>query len=134
MFENLLTRIGIGGVTVDTRLSQASYRTEDSISGVIEVTGGDSPQTVRDIELILYEVTSGYRKDSDFDEYQEVIQTIRLDHTVSVGKGETVDIPFEFSVSGLAVSDGEHSVRLHTKVLLPGSIDANDEDDIRITG
>ena len=51
MFENLLTRIGIGGVTVDTRLSDASYRSEDSISGVIEVTGGDSPQEVRTSSL-----------------------------------------------------------------------------------
>ncbi|WP_017549017.1 sporulation protein [Salinicoccus carnicancri] len=134
MFENLLTRIGIGGVTVDTRLSQASYRTEDRISGVIEVTGGDSTQTFNGIELTLYEVTRGYRKDSDFDEYQEVIQATRLDHTLTVGKGETIDIPFEFSVSGLVVSDDGHSVKLHTKVLLPGSIDANDEDDIHITG
>ena len=78
-------------------------------------------------------MTSGHRKDSDFDEYQEVIQTIRLDHMMTVGEGETVDIPFEFSASGLAVSDESHSIRLHTKVFLPNSIDANDEDDIRIT-
>ncbi|AKG74156.1 sporulation protein [Salinicoccus halodurans] len=133
MFENLLTRIGIDGVTVDTRLSDASYRVEDDIDGVIEITGGSSTQSVEDIELTLYKVISGYRKDSDFDEHQEVLQTIRLEHTVTIGTDETVEIPFEFSVSGLTVSDDRHSVRLHTKVFLPNSIDAKDEDDIRIT-
>src|SRR5699024_6387193 len=133
MFENLLTRIGIGGVTMDTRLSDASYRREDSISGVIEVTGGDSPQEVRDIKLTLYEVASGNGKGSDCEEEHEVLQTARHAHMMTFGEGKTVDIPFECSASGLAVSDESHSIRLHTKVFLPNSIDANDEDDIRIT-
>lgn len=133
MFENLLTRIGIGGVTVDTRLSQTSYRPEDNIDGIIEITGGGGTQSVEDIELILYKVISGYRKDSDFDEHLEELQTIRLERSVTIEKGETLDIPFEFSVSGLTVSDDKHSVRLHTKVFLPNSVDAEDEDDIRIT-
>lgn len=133
MFENLLTRIGIGGVTVDTRLSWPSYRTEDNIDGVIEITGGSSTQTVQAIELILYRVIRGYRKDSDFDEHQEEIQTIRLERTVAVEEADTVDIPFDFFVSGLTVSDDKHAVRLHTKVFLPNSVDAEDEDDIQIT-
>lgn len=133
MFENLLTRIGIGGATMDTRLSRSSYRTEDDIDGIIEITGGSSTQPVEDIELILYKVISGYRKDSDFDEHQEALQTVRLEHTVTIEKGETVELPFEFSVSGLPVSDDKHSVRLLTKVFLPNAVDAEDEDDIQIT-
>ncbi len=133
MFENLLTRIGIGGMTVDTRLSSDAYRSEDDIDGIIEIRGGNSSQSVEDIELTLYKVISGYRKDSDFDEHQEVLQIIRLEQTVTVGEDETVEIPFEFSVSGLVISDDKHSVRLHTKVILPNAVDAKDEDDIRIT-
>src|SRR5699024_256564 len=110
MFENLLTRIGIGRVTVDTRLSDASYWRESSISDFRDARGGDSPQEVSDIYLTLYAVTSGHRKDSDLDEYQEVIQIIRLALMRTVGEGETVDIPFDFSASGLAVSDESHSI------------------------
>ncbi|GGH99159.1 sporulation protein [Mammaliicoccus vitulinus] len=55
MFNNLLTSIGVGTISADTRIENNVNYENDLIKGVVILKGGKADQKVNKIEIILIE-------------------------------------------------------------------------------
>ncbi|PTI27754.1 sporulation protein [Mammaliicoccus vitulinus] len=55
MFNNLLTSIGVGTISADTRIENNVNYENDLIKGVVILKGGNADQKVNKMEIILIE-------------------------------------------------------------------------------
>jgi sporulation-control protein len=53
MINNILARVGFGGAKVDTKIENRIYSPGEIVKGVVQITGGNSAQKVRKIDLLL---------------------------------------------------------------------------------
>lgn len=61
MFNNLLTSIGVGTISADTRIENNVNYENDLIKGVVILKGGKADQKVNKIEIILIERIQKWR-------------------------------------------------------------------------
>ena len=54
LFNKVLASIGVGAATVDTKLHKLSYTINEKVTGVVEITGGNTEQQIDAIYLTLY--------------------------------------------------------------------------------
>ena len=59
-FRRLLSSVGVGAATVDTRLAKSEFAPGDEMQGVVEIRGGDVEQEIRGIRL---EVQTYYKRE-----------------------------------------------------------------------
>lgn len=132
MFEQLLSRIGIGAATVDTVLTEPSVVRGEMLKGEIRLHGGKAPQDINRIELELMtayqqELTPGAAA------YQLSLKHQSLAEDFTLAAGEIKVIPFETLVPiQTPVSQGPTRIWLNTDLDVPWAVDPKDIDSLTV--
>ena len=128
MFRKLLSSIGVGGATVDTRLSHDTLVPGEVVSGETVIEGGSEPQ---EFERIYLYVSTRYKHEDSLQEHSLVEHSVG--GNVSIDAGERRTIPFSFPLPyDTPLSLGHHDVYVRTGLDVPNAIDPSDADPIRV--
>lgn len=128
MFKKLLSSIGIGGATVDTRLHADTFVPGGEVSGETHITGGGDAQEFN--RIYLY-VSTRYKHDDSTHEY--TLAEYEIAGRTDVGAGESQAIPFSFVLPYTTpLSMGRHGVQVRTGLDVSGAIDPSDADEIQV--
>lgn len=131
-FKKALASFGVGAATVDTVLTNTSYRVGDTLQGVVRIQGGDVEQTIDAISLILYTTYEKEMNDRKFDEQLE-LERVRVSEPLTIGVHEQKDIPFSFTLPyETPITMGKTRVWVHTALDIAMAIDPTDKDYISV--
>jgi len=137
MLKQLLASVGIGNTKVDTKLNQRSVAPGQSLSGVIEVRGGDVVQQIDGFDLALM---TRMKVSTDDGEYMQnhCLQRFRLMDKFTIGPGEQRDVSFNLTIgyeTPITQIPMSHrcKVWLSTAADIQMAIDPTDEDLLQIT-
>lgn len=129
MLKKILSTVGIGGATVNTRLAPgAQFLAGGEMEGDVLVKGGSVPQEVRGITLRLmtqYEVeTDDSRYSNDFE-----LTAFRIPEAFTVQPGEERVFDFTLLLPLFTpVTSARQRVWLKTELDIAGAIDSGDSD------
>lgn len=130
--RRLLTSIGVGAATVDTRLETEEVSPGEEIRGVVELKGGDSAQ---EIDAINLEVQTDYKRESGDTTVRETATIERF----SVASAMTVEpkaqdqIPFSFRLPyDTPLTLGRSTVWIRTALDVKMAVDPSDRDPITV--
>ncbi|PIC03710.1 sporulation protein SpoOM [Anoxybacillus flavithermus] len=132
LFNKVLASIGIGAAKVDTKLHESQLSLGESITGVVEVTGGNIDQQIDDIYLSL---CATYIKEVDDRKVTKhaIIEKWRIAQSFVIHAGEKKQFPFSFSLPlDTPITVGRTRVWLHTGLDIKNAIDPTDEDYIHV--
>ncbi|TDL34898.1 hypothetical protein E2R51_04015 [Jeotgalibacillus sp. S-D1] len=134
MLEKFFSSIGFEGAEVKTYIQSTAYTPGDTIIGTICVTGGQSDQEIKGIELTLFVTHDGQvREDSDFSYYDEQITQVILKDVKSIKAGDKKEIPFELKLTANhPLTTEKDETFIQTKVLVLNGVDPKDKDIIHI--
>lgn len=119
MFEHLLSSIGIGGATVDTKLRNSHFHIGDPIEGAVHIEGDNS--NINKITLKLIERIKNNDSTSEFESLDQVLDEVTLN----------ADGPFTpFTINDYTIQSKTNSIVLETRLYLHNAVDAYDEDEI----
>lgn len=127
MFGKLFTRLGLGGIRVDTVLETDSVAPGDTLRAEVRITGGDAAQQVgvARLELLTRCVVEG-----------RPVEIPLVAGEVEIGlvqPGERITVPVEFDLPrGAPISVGAVQSLLRTTLVVPGAADACDHDAVTI--
>lgn len=131
-FAKLLSSIGVGAATVDTKLESEELSPGEEVRGVVEVRGGSSRQEVHSIRL---EVQTMYRRAID-DSRAEIVGTVerstvsdRLD--IQPGSYEELEFSFRLPRETPFSMDGSE-VWVQTALDIRRAVDPSDSDRITV--
>ncbi len=131
-FGRLLSSIGVGAATVDTRLERDELVPGEEVRGVVEVKGGGSEQEVNGIRL---EVQTYYKRDSGDN---TVTETGTIEHFLVSGHrtieaNSREEIPFSFRLPyDTPLTLGRSSVWIRTALDVRMAFDPSDSDVVTI--
>jgi sporulation-control protein len=131
-FGRLLSSIGVGSATVDTRLERDELTPGEEVSGVVEVKGGDSEQEVSGIRL---EVQTHYKRKSGD---RTVTETGTIEHFPVSGHriveaNSRDEIPFSFRLPyDTPLTLGRSSVWIRTALDVRMAFDPSDSDVVTV--
>ncbi|CEG27532.1 sporulation protein [Bacillus sp. B-jedd] len=131
-FNKFLASVGIGSTKVDTKLEKDTFAPGDTVSGVVEVSGGSVDQEVDAIYLSLNTV---YLKESDDRKYSvnTAIERIKITEPFRILAGEKKQIPFSWKLPwDTPISIGRSKVWISTGLDIKNAVDPTDTDYIRI--
>lgn len=130
--RRLLTSIGVGAATVDTRLETEEVSPGEEIRGVVELKGGDSAQ---EIDAINLEVQTDYKRESGDTTVRETATIERF----TVASARTVEpktqeqIPFSFRLPyDTPLTIGRSAVWIRTALDVKMAMDPSDRDPITV--
>lgn len=130
--RRLLSSIGVGAATVDTKLEKEEFYLGEEVKGVIEIRGGDSEQEVDGIRL---EVQTYYKRESGDNTVTETGTIERYPisgHTV-IQEGQSEELPFSFQLPyDTPLSVGRTSVWVRTALDVKMAFDPSDSDKITV--
>jgi len=131
-FRRLLSSIGIGAATVDTRLEKNEFVPGEEVRGVVEVKGGGTDQEIEGINLIVqapYERESGDHKVTEYGE----VGRFGVAGKMNLGDGTHENIPFAFRLPyETPLSMGRSRVAVRTALDVRMALDPSDEDPIDV--
>lgn len=132
MFNNLLTSIGVGAVTADTHIENSVNYENDLIRGVVLLKGGNADQKINKIELTLIERIQNDDKTSQFEEVDNELDTYTYDVAFTVAAKASEEVPFQFKLENHDIDTINNQIFLKTHVFIDNSVDAYDEDSVRV--
>lgn len=124
----VLSRVGVGGATVDTILPDDEFSPGERVTATVEMVGGDGEQTIEAVYLKLV-------ADDHDDETEYVLDTYELlDGTVDLAANETRTIETELRLPLWTpiTTNGDITVRIDTGLDIEWAVDPTDEDTIDI--
>ncbi|CAM3426172.1 sporulation protein [Stackebrandtia soli] len=135
VFKKMLRRLGVGGPTVDTVLRSADTQPGRTLTGQIELTGGDHDAVIEYIALSL--VTQGEVGDGQPSVF-EFARTI-VSGEFTLAEGEQRALPFEFVVpweTPITTFYGEPlrgmAIGVRTELAVAKAVDKGDLDIVRV--
>ncbi len=132
MFKKLLSRVGIGAATVDTRLSTESLVPGEMLNGDVHITGGESDQDIDDIYLY---VETEYKREYEDTTTTETCELVKycLSERFNLHPQETKVIPFSFPLPyETPLTLGHQPVYVRTGLDISMAIDPKDTDYIEV--
>lgn len=132
MFEKLLTSLGVGALTIETRLEKEAFDANELIKGKVVLKGGDADQQISKIKLSLIDHVKNSTEHSDFDEMENVLQEYEIQSKQVVEAGETTEKAFEFPLEKFDFEKGTDALTLRTYVYIDSGADAEEDAEIRI--
>lgn len=137
MLKKLFARVGVGAATVDTILTNDTYRPGDTVQGTIEVKGGDVEQEISAITLKV--MTKVKHETDDTVSYVEhAISAFKATDgfTLQPGENRSIDVSFklhpETPLTALQTSRNQCQVWIETALDIDFAIDPSDRDYLRI--
>ncbi|MCD8795917.1 sporulation protein [Mammaliicoccus sciuri] len=132
MFEKLLTSIGVGNLTIDTRLEKMTFNEEEPIKGKVIFKGGSCDLEVKYIELSLIERVNNQNEDSDFSEFDYELHKHKVNQSFLIKKKDHQEYEFEFKLEQIEFKGEPDEIFLKTHVHIDQSIGADDEEKLSI--
>lgn len=131
-FNKVLASVGVGNAKVNTKLSDSTFMSGDIISGVTEIEGGNTSQSVNSIYINVY---TTYEREANDKKYTESVSI--YSHMVNepfvIEKDEKKIFPFTFNLPlNTPVTMGKTRVWLQTGLDIKNSVDPGDKDMIEI--
>ncbi len=104
-FQNMKSKLGIGGVKVELRIPAQAGKADGTVSGTIVLTT-KSDQEIKGIEVkMLEEYTTGRGDSKETKEF--TLGQVKLSEVFTIKTGETKEIPFTLPFSILKSSNDE---------------------------
>ncbi|WP_412518366.1 sporulation protein [Staphylococcus simulans] len=132
MFEKLLTSLGVGALTVETRLEKDVFDANELISGKVVLKGGDADQQISKIKLSLIEHKENETEHSDFDEMENILQVYEINSEQVIEADQTVEKSFEFPLEKYKFQNNTDALTLRTYVYIDNGADAEEDAEITI--
>jgi sporulation-control protein len=128
MFNKILSRIGIGGTKVDTRLFKSEFSPGETMFGEVHLFGGSTEQ---DVARVFLEVVTKYQADIGYEE------CVLLEHELTgpfrMLPGQEMVLPVEVWLPyETPLTLGTDSVSLRTVLDIRGAVDPGDRDPIEV--
>lgn len=121
--SRLLSRLGIGAATVDTRLPETAFTPGETVEATVEIEGGRSEQTIDAIYFALLSRDDGTR----------VIGEFQVTEPFTLGPNESRTVETELTVPPWTpITRGDRRVWLKTDLDVAWSVDPDDEDGIEV--
>lgn len=132
MFKKFLSKIGIGGASVDLVLHKNSARMGDTITGELLVHGGDVDQQINGITVEL-RVKSRYVQNDTTLSVDNCVATVRAAAPFTLGVKETKKFPFECQIPEfIAMSSITTQYYFKTNLDIEAALDSKDRDFLTI--
>ncbi len=131
-FRRLLSSIGIGAATVDTRLEKSELVAGEEVRGVVEIKGGDAEQEVNAIRL---EVQTHYKRESGDTTVTETgtIERFQVSGHLKIQANTHEEVPFSFLLPyDTPLTLGRTAVWVRTALDVERAIDPSDSDNITV--
>lgn len=132
LFNKVLASVGIGAATVDTKLHKSTYSINETITGVVEIVGGNTEQQIDAIYLSLY---TNYIREIDDKKVTDtaVLQKHKINEPFTIQANEKREIPFSLPLPAIVpVTTGQSRVWIQTGLDIKNAIDPTDKDFINI--
>ena len=130
--RRLLSRVGIGAATVDTRLEKAEFTPGEEVRGVVEIKGGGTEQ---EIEGIYLAVQTYYKREVGDDTVTQAgtVETTRISGKTTVGPDHSEETPFSFRLPhDTPLTVGRSAVWVQTGLEVMSAVDPSDQDRISV--
>ncbi|MCG8639924.1 MAG: sporulation protein [Desulfobacterales bacterium] len=137
MFKKLFARVGIGSASVDAVLTTDHFSPGETVTGRIEIKGGEVEQEIAAISLKLMTVAKKEGEDLDLN-LNHVIAEYRISEAFCLQPGDEKVIPFSFElhpetpVTVLDVTNNRCKVWLETALDIEMALDPTDRDYLNI--
>ena len=131
-FRRLLSSVGVGAATVDTRLTKSEFAPGDEVRGVVEIKGGNVEQEIRGIRL---EVQTYYKREVGDNTVTETgtIESFDVSGPRVVGPNSQEEVQVAFGLPyETPLTLGRTSVWVRTALDVERAIDPSDSDAITV--
>jgi sporulation-control protein len=131
-FGRLLSSIGVGAATVDTRLQRDELVPGEEVRGLVNVKGGSSEQEVNGIRL---EVQTSYKRESGDTTVTETatIESFPVSGRRTIAANSQEEIPFAFRLPyDTPLTLGRSSVWIRTALDVSMALDPSDSDVVTV--
>ncbi len=131
-FRRLLSSVGVGAATLDTRLEKSEFAPGDEVRGVVEIRGGDVEQEIRGIRL---EVQTYYKREVGDNTTTDTgtIESFDVSGARVVQPNTEEQVPFSLRLPyETPLTLGRSSVWLRTALDIERAIDPSDSDGITV--
>lgn len=132
MLKSFLSKIGIGGLEVDTVVDNQILEEGETLNGTVYIDGGEADQIIDHITL---EVLVRIHREDAMSDFEDVDRTITKHSIELIGDSkskETRMIPFEIVPDDRWLINKENEkLMLKTTVHVDNAVDAYDEDEIQ---
>lgn len=130
MLKSFLSKIGIGGLEVDTVVDNQTLEEGEVLNGTVYIDGGDADQI---IDYITLEVLVRIHRDDAMSDFEDVDKTLTKHSIELIGDSkskETRMIPFEIVPDDRwLINKDNEKLMLKTTVHVDNGVDAYDEDE-----
>ncbi|MDI3328479.1 MAG: sporulation protein [Alicyclobacillaceae bacterium] len=132
MFRKFLSKLGIGGASIDLILETGAVRMGETVRGQLAVAGGETEQSIEGIQVNLV-VTSQYKAGDAVRHVKEVVARQAIGDAFVIQPRETKTYPFEFAVpAGIPVSSVTTRYYFATNLEIDAAFDAKDRDPVTV--
>lgn len=131
-FNKILASVGVGAATVDTKLEKSTYTAGETISGTVDIAGGNVAQQ---IDTIYLAVNTTYIREVDDNKYTDTatIEKVKVADPFTIEAGQKRSIPFSFTLPvDTPITVGQSRVWIHTGLDIKSAIDPTDKDFIEV--
>ena len=131
-FGRLLSSIGVGAATVDTRLQRDELVPGEEVRGLVDVKGGSSEQEVNGIRL---EVQTHYKREAGDNTVTETatIESFPVSEQRTIAANSQEEIPFAFRLPyDTPLTLGRSSVWIRTALDVRMALDPSDSDVVTV--
>ncbi|MCM3088720.1 sporulation protein [Bhargavaea ginsengi] len=130
MLKSFLSKIGIGGLEVDTVVDNQTLEEGEVLNGTVYIDGGDADQI---IDYITLEVFVRIHREDAMSDFEDVDKTLTKHSIELIGDSkskETRMIPFEIVPDDRwLINKDNEKLLLKTTVHIENGVDAYDEDE-----
>lgn len=132
MLKAFLTKIGIGGLKVDTVVDQQMLEEGETLNGTIYIDGGDADQIIDHITLEVFVRLHRTDPKTDLEGVDRLITKHSIELVGDTKSKETRMIPFEIVPDDRWLVDKDNEkLMLKTTVHIDHDMSAADEDEIQ---
>lgn len=132
LFNKVFASIGIGSAKVDTKLEKDKFFPGEEVRGIVEVTGGNVPQNIKEIYL---SVNTSYIRETDHGKHTVpvCIEKFCLTEPFTIMTNEIKEIPFSLQMPfDTPISLGKTKIWVTTELDIKNAIDPSDNDYLKI--
>ncbi|TCI25226.1 MULTISPECIES: sporulation protein [unclassified Exiguobacterium] len=133
MFKKLLSSIGIGAATVDTRLAENSCVPGGTLDGVVHIKGGNVEQSVDRIYIFFNTLYKHEVNDKTTYSTFTIEKILLNEAPFMIGPDEVKEIPFTIEVPfNTPISVSQSKTWIETGLDIAQAVDPKDEDSILV--
>lgn len=132
MFENLLSRFGINGLKINTKVDNHSFYVNGKLHGNVLIEGGSSSQEVYKIRLEVIEKIDNDDPTSEFEVLDNVLYSYDIEEKIKINPNDNIRRKFSIALPLDKMEGKPNQITIKTHVYLSTSVDNYDEDQINV--